>query len=104
MSTFILGALAAIAVGVLVWLVGSVLGSLRRVKSLEKQNEQVWLEIQHRCDSIERRLDEAIQIVERRIDENYSYTDSRFDKLSNSIERNYVSKVDKTSNTISYNN
>lgn len=103
MSTFILGALAAISAGVLGWLVGSVIGALRRVKSLEKQNEQLWLDIQHRYDSIERRLDEAIQIIERRIDDNYSYTDSRFDKFANTIERNYVSKIDKTSNTISYN-
>ena len=42
-------------------------------------------------------------MLNRRIDENFSYTDSRFDKFANTIERNYVSKVDKKSNTISYN-
>lgn len=104
MSTFILGASAAIVVAVLGWLVVNVIGALRRVKSLEKQNEQVWLEIQQRCDSIERNLNEVEQMLNRRIDDNFSYTDSRFDKFANTIERNYVSKIDKKSNTISYNN
>jgi hypothetical protein len=104
MITFILGVSAAIVVGILVWLVGSTLGSLCRIQKLEKQNEQVWLEIQHRCDSIERTLDEMIRNVNNRVDENYKYTDSRFDKFANVIERDYVSKIDKASNTISYNN
>jgi hypothetical protein len=103
MSTFILGALAAIAVAVLGWLVVSVIGALRRVKSLEEENQIQWRDIEERYNSIERKLDEAINIIERRIDDNYSYTDSRFDKFANTIERNYVSKVDKKSNTISYN-
>ena len=42
--------------------------------------------------------------MERRIDDNFRYTDSRFDKFANTIERDYVSKIDKASNTISYNN
>lgn len=104
MITFILGAVVAIATAVLGWLVGNVIWALRRVKSLENENQVQWREIEERYNSIERKLDEAINIVNRRIDENYSYTDSRFDKLSNSIERNYVSKIDKNSNTISYNN
>jgi hypothetical protein len=104
MSTFILGASAAIAVAVLGWLVGSVLGALRRVKSLENENQVQWREIEERYNSIERKLDQAIDIINRRVDENYSYTDSRFDKFNNHIERNYVSKIDKNSNTISYNN
>lgn len=104
MITFILGALAAVAVGVLVWLTISILGSLKRVKSLEDENNAQWREIEERCDSIERKLDQAIGLVERRIDSNISYTDSRFDKFANIIERDYVSKIDKSSNTISYNN
>jgi uncharacterized membrane protein YraQ (UPF0718 family) len=104
MITFILGVSAAIVVGILVWLTIDAIKSSKRIKQLEKQNEQVWLEIQHRCDSIERTLDEMIRNVNNRVDENYKYTDSRFDKFANVIERDYVSKIDKASNTISYNN
>jgi uncharacterized membrane protein YraQ (UPF0718 family) len=104
MITFILGVSAAIVVGMLVWLIIDAIKSSKRIKQLEKQNEQVWLEIQHRCDSIERTLDEMIRNVNNRVDENYKYTDSRFDKFANVIERDYVSKIDKASNTISYNN
>jgi uncharacterized membrane protein YraQ (UPF0718 family) len=104
MITFILGVSAAIAVGMLVWFAIDTIKSSKRINQLEKQNEQVWLEIQHRCDSIERTLDEMIRNVNNRVDENYKYTDSRFDKFANVIERDYVSKIDKASNTISYNN
>ena len=104
MITFTLGALVAVAVGVLVWLTVSIIGSLKRVKSLEEENIVQWRDIEERYNSIERKLDQAIDIVNRRIDENYSYTDSRFDKFANHIDRNYVSKIDKNSNTISYNN
>lgn len=104
MITFILGALAAVAVGVLVWLTISILGSLKRVKSLEDENTAQWREIEERCNSIERTLDQMIKDTNSRIDSNFSYTDSRFDKFANIIERDYVSKIDKASNTISYNN
>ena len=107
MITFTLGALAAVAVGVLIWftmLTISVIGSLKRVKSLEEENIIQWRDNEERYNSIERKLDEAIDIINRRVDDNYSYTDSRFDKFNNHIERNYVSKIDKNSNTISYNN
>ena len=104
MITFTLGALAAIAVGVLIWLTISIIGSLKRVKLLENENQVQWRDIEECYNSIERKLDQAIDIVNRRVDENYSYTDSRFDKFANHIDRNYVSKIDKNSNTISYNN
>jgi hypothetical protein len=104
MITFTLGALAAVAVGVLVWLTVSIIGSLKRVKLLENENQVQWREIEERYNSIERKLDEAIDIVNHRVDDNFSYTDSRFDKFANTIERDYVSKVDKNNNTISYNN
>jgi uncharacterized membrane protein YraQ (UPF0718 family) len=104
MITFILGVSAAIAVGMLVWFAIDTVKSSKRIKQLEKQNEQIWLEIQHRCDSIERTLDEMIRDVNSRVDNNFKYTDSRFDKFANMIERDYVSKIDKASNTISYNN
>ena len=104
MITFILGALAVAAVGVLVWLSISITGSLKRVKSLEDENIAQWREIEERCNSIERTLDQMIKDTNSRIDNNFSYTDSRFDKFANIIERDYVSKIDKASNTISYNN
>jgi len=104
MIIFILGALAAAAVRVLVWLSISITGSLKRVKSLEDENIAQWREIEERCNSIERTLDQMIKDTNSRIDNNFSYTDSRFDKFANIIERDYVSKIDKASNTISYNN
>jgi exonuclease VII large subunit len=104
MITFILGVSATVVVGILVWSTIEIKNSNKRIKLIEKEKEQLWLEIQHRCDSIERMLDEIQRELSRRIDENYSYTDSRFDKFTNTIERDYVSKVDKASNTISYNN
>ena len=104
MITFILGASATVVVGVLVWLSVSIIGSLKRVKLLEDENTAQWREIEERCNSIERTLDQMIKDANSRIDENFSYTDSRFDKFANIIERDYVSKIDKASNTISYNN
>ena len=104
MITFTLGALAAVAVGVLIWLSISVIGSLKRVKSLEEENIVQWRDIEERYNSIERKLDQAIDIINRRIDDNFSYTDSRFDKFANTIERDYVTKKNKLDNTIGYNN
>ena len=104
MITFTLGALAALAVGVTVWLVVGIIKMSIQVKRLEKQKEQLWLEIQGRCDSIERQLNEILKELNNRIDENYSYTDSRLDKLVNNIERDYVTKKNKIDNTIDYNN
>ena len=104
MITFILGASATVVVGVLVWLSVSIIGSLKRVKLLEDENTAQWREIEERCNSIERTLDQMIKDTNSRIDNNFSYTDSRFDKFANIIERDYVSKIDKASNTISYNN
>ena len=104
MITFNLGVSATVVVGILVWSTIEIKNSNKRIKLIEKEKEQLWLEIQHRCDSIERTLDEMIRNVNNRVDENYKYTDSRFDKFANVIERDYVSKIDKASNTISYNN
>ena len=104
MITFILGALAAAAVGVLVWLSVSIIRSLKRVKSLEDENMAQWREIEERCNSIERTLDQMIKDTNSRIDENFSYTDSRFDKFANIIERDYITKKNKLDNTIGYNN
>lgn len=104
MITFILGVSAAIVVGMLVWFAIDTIKMLKRIKQLEKDKEQVWLEIQHRCDSIERSLYEIDRLLSQRIDENYSYTDSRFDKFANTIERDYVSKKNKLENSIDYNN
>ena len=104
MITFLLGASAVIAVGVIVWLVKTE----KQVRRHEKQVDHLWLEIQNRCDSIERNLDDVIKEINHNVDENYKYTDSRLDKLFNHIERDYVTKKNninnKTDNTIDYNN
>jgi len=102
MIIFTLGALAAIAVGVTVWLVIGIIKMAKQVKQLEEQKEQLWLEIQGRCDSIERNLNEIIRELNTRVDDNYSYTDSRLDKLVNTVERDYVTKKNRMDNTINY--
>ena len=104
MITFILGVSAAVGVGILVWSVIEIKKSDKRIKLIEQEKQQIWSEIENRCNSIERMLIDIERELNRRVDENYKYTDSRFDKFANTIERDYVSKVDKTSNTISYNN
>jgi hypothetical protein len=104
MITFISGALAAAAVGVTVWLVIGVIKMTKQVKQLEKQKEQLWLEIQGRCDSIERELNIVVSKANDRIDTSMSYTDSRLDKLVNVIERDYITKKNRADNTIEYNN
>jgi predicted Holliday junction resolvase-like endonuclease len=85
MNTFLLGVSATVLVGILVWLIIDIIRMYIKVKSLEKQTELQWKEIENRYDSIERKIDQAIDLVQRRIDENYSYTDSRFDKLENKL-------------------
>lgn len=85
MDTFLLGVSATVLVGILIWLIIDIIRMYIKVKSLEKQTELQWKEIENRYDSIERKLDQAIDLVQRRIDENYSYTDSRFDKLENKL-------------------
>lgn len=104
MITFILGVSATVVVGMLVWCVIDLKKSNERIKLIEIEKQQIWSEIQNRCDSIERSLSDIERELNRRIDDNFSYTDSRFDKFANFIERDYVSKADKSSNTISYNN
>ncbi len=104
MITFILGALAAISVGVIVWLVLNINKMIEQVKHLEEQKQKLWLEIQGRCDSIERELNGTGIEINNRIDSSISYTDSRLDKLVNYIEREYVTKKNRTDNTIEYNN
>ena len=104
MITFILGALAAIAVGVTVWLVIGIIKMAKQVKRLEEQKQQLWLEIQGRCDSIERMQNQIINELTGRIDSSISYTDSRMDKLVNHIERDYVTKKNRLDNSIEYNN
>jgi len=104
MITFISGALAATAVGVTVWLVVGFIKMSKQVKQLEEQRQMLWLEIQGRCDSIERDLGMTTNELSGRIDSSFSYTDSRLDKLVNVIERDYVTKKNKMDNTIDYNN
>ena len=97
MITFTLGALAAIAVGVIVWLVINIIKMIKQVKQLKEQTQQLWLDIQHRCESIEREL------TRTEIELSISYTDSRLDKLVNHLERDYVTKKNKLDNSIEYN-
>jgi hypothetical protein len=104
MITFTLGASVAIAVGAIVWLVVNAIKVSKQVKHLEKQKEQLWLEIQGRCDSIERMLGELERETSQRDNETFRYVDSRLDKMYNQIERDYVTKKNRLENTIDYNN
>ena len=104
MSTFILGVSATIVVGMFVWFTIDTIKQLKRIKQLETQKDALWSEIENRCNSIERMLDQMIRDVNSRVDENYSYTDSRLDKMVNMIERDYVTKKNKLDNSIDYNN
>jgi hypothetical protein len=104
MSTFILGVSATIVVGMFVWFTIDTIKQLKRIKQLETQKDVLWSEIENRCNSIERMLDQMIRDVNSRVDENYSYTDSRLDKMVNMIERDYVTKKNKLDNSIDYNN
>jgi hypothetical protein len=104
MITFILGVSAAVVVGILVWLVINNIKLNKQVKLHESTISNIWLDIENRYNSIERDRNEMQRVTDQRIDSLFSHTDSRFDKFANVIERNYVSKTDNASNTISYNN
>ena len=85
MITFILGALATIVVGVMVWLTVSTINNLSKVKQLETETESLYREINERFDNINRQLDQLLQETNRSIAETYSYTDSRLDKLETKL-------------------
>lgn len=104
MITFILGLSAAIVVGMFVWFTVDTIKTTKRIKQLEKQKEQLWSEIENRCNNIERMLDDMIRDVNTRVDSEHNYTNSRFDKFANVVDRDYVKKKNKLDNTIDYNN
>ena len=85
MITFILGALATIVVGVMVWLIISTISIISKVKHLKTEQELLYREIKEQFNNIDHQLDQLIQDTNRRIDENYSYTDSRLDKLETKL-------------------
>lgn len=85
MITFFAGVSATVLVGILIWLVVDIIKVSKQVKSLEEAERNIIMTIDLKYDAIERKLDEAIDILNRRIDDNYSYTDSRFDKLENKL-------------------
>ena len=85
MITFILGALATIVVGVMVWLIISTISIISKVKHLKTEQELLYREIKEQFNNIDHQLDQLIQDTNSRIDENYSYTDSRLDKLESKL-------------------
>lgn len=85
MITFILGALATIVVGVMVWLTVSTINNLSKVKQLEAEQELTYRDINERFDHINRQLDQLIQEMDRSVAGVYSYTDSRLDKLETKL-------------------
>jgi hypothetical protein len=104
MITFTLGISAAMVVGMLVWFTVDTIKSTKRIKQLEEQKSILWREIEGRCDSIERTLDDMIRDVNNRVDSEHNYVNSRFDKFANVVDRDYVKKKNKLDNTIDYNN
>jgi len=104
MITFTLGLSAAIVVGMFVWFTVDIIKSTKRIKQLEQEKENLWREIEGRCNNIERMLDDMIQDTDNRLVSEHNYTNSRFDKFSNIVDRDYVKKKNKLDNTIDYNN
>jgi hypothetical protein len=104
MITFTLGISAAAVVGMFVWFTVDTIKTAKRIKQLEEQKNILWREIEGRCDSIERTLDDMIRDVNSRVDSERNYINSRFDKFSNVVDRDYVKKKNKLDNTIDYNN
>ena len=103
MITFLLGVSATVVVGILIWLIiGSVKVS-KKVKSLDEEMRNVWMDIESRYNSIERDRQSMQEFTDRRIDGTISYIDSRLDKTVASIERDYIKKKDRLDNSISYN-
>lgn len=92
MITFILGALATIVVGVMVWLTISTINNLSKVKQLKIETESLCREINERFDNINRQLDQLIQEMDRSVAGVYSYTDSRLDKLETKLETKLSNK------------
>jgi predicted PurR-regulated permease PerM len=104
MITFTLGALAALAVGVIVWLVVLFYSINKQVKHLEEQIRGLWVNSERLHDSLNGNLANNIRDLQDDITECNRYTDSRVDKLVNYMEDKFVLKKYNTDNTIDYNN
>jgi len=102
MITFLLGVSATVVVGILVWLTIGAVKVSKKVKSLDEEMRNVWMDIESRYNSIERDRHTLQEATDRRIDSVISYTDSRLDKLINDINNKFVSKKDKFDNTVNY--
>ena len=103
MITFLLGVSATVVVGILVWLTIGAIKVSKKVKSLDEEMRNVWMDIESRYNSIERDRHTIQEITDRRIDGTISYIDSRLDKTLSGIERDFVKKKDRLDNSISYN-
>ena len=103
MITFLLGVSATVVVGILVWLTIGAVKVSKKVKSLDEEMRNVWMDIESRYNSIERDRHTIQEITDRRIDGTISYIDSRLDKTVSSIERDFIKKKDRLDNSISYN-
>jgi hypothetical protein len=102
MITFLLGVSATVVVGILVWLTIGAIKVSKKVKSLDEEMRNVWMDIESRYNSIERDRHSLQEVTDRRIDNNISYVDSRLDKLINEINNKFITKKDKLDNTVNY--
>jgi|688.fasta_scaffold01094_26 hypothetical protein len=102
MITFLLGVSATVVVGILVWLTIGAIKVSKKVKSIEEEMRNVWMDIESRYNSIERDRHDLQEVTDRRIDNNISYIDSRLDKLINEISNKFITKKDKLDNTVNY--
>lgn len=102
MITFLLGVSATVVVGILVWLTIGTIKVSKKVKSIEEEMRNVWMDIESRYNSIERDRHDLQEVTDRRIDSNISYIDSRLDKLINEISNKFITKKDKLDNTVNY--
>jgi uncharacterized protein YoxC len=102
MITFLLGVSATVVVGILVWLTIGAIKVSKKVKSIEEEMRNVWMDIESRYNSIERDRHDLQEVTDRRIDNNISYIDSRLDELINEISNKFITKKDKLDNTVNY--
>jgi predicted PurR-regulated permease PerM len=102
MIIFLLGVSATVVVGILVWLTIGAIKVSKKVKSIEEEMRNIWMDIESRYNSIERDRHDLQEATDRRIDGNISYIDSRLDKLINEISNKFITKKDKLDNTVNY--
>lgn len=102
--SFVLGMLVVIVIAIVVIAIMGFVkarkteASLKELEDIMSKNIEI---IYNNIHTTYEKLDKNIQESHRTLS---SSTDSRFDKLYNTIERDYITKKNKLDNSIDYNN